>query len=394
FMCALSQIIYLKIIKRGYSLSPLIGNFRKNANITHLVVSSAQYFIIACLIVTLVEIAILKKYDTFTVRILTLSSLFLSVGLLSVLAFRFLRWVRNRPDYLVIVYTAATIMIAANSLFVALFISLEMQDVNSVISSSRAAISSGNVSNFELKEFQANLSLVPFVLFWIASTLLLRQYKRKWGAIKFYTILIIPLLYYFGIFQLILSNVFIQYDILNTFQIYTFNVVNSILTRPVGGILFGIAFWIIARKINERNISGYMKFAALGIMLLSISNEDAGLYLLPYPPFGLPTITFVGISSYLLLVGIYYSAISTSQDNKIRSLIKKSVEEQLKFVSEIGTSQMEQEIQSKVKDLTRRSAKKLEEDSGIEIPMQTQEMDEYIKTAIHEVQKITKGKNG
>jgi hypothetical protein len=110
-----------------------------------------------------------------------------------------------------------------------------------------------------------------------------------------------------------------------------------------------------------------MKFAALGIMLLSISNEDAGLYLLPYPPFGLPTITFVGISSYLLLVGIYYSAISTSQDNKIRSLIKKSVEEQLKFVSEIGTSQMEQEIQSKVKDLTRRSAKKLEEDSGIEM---------------------------
>jgi len=67
---ALSQVIYLKMIKRRYGLNPDISNFKKHADITHLVVSSAQYFIIASLIVTLVEIVILKKYDTFTVRIL------------------------------------------------------------------------------------------------------------------------------------------------------------------------------------------------------------------------------------------------------------------------------------------------------------------------------------
>lgn len=80
----------------------------------------------------------------------------------------------------------------------------------------------------------------------------------------------------------------------------------------MGGLLFGIAFWMVGRSVCDKKISDYMKLSAIGIMLLSISNQDAGIYLLPYPPFGLPTITFVGISSYLLFVGIYYSSVSIS----------------------------------------------------------------------------------
>lgn len=55
---------------------------------------------------------------------------------------------------------------------------------------------------------------------------------------------------------------------------------------------------------------------------------------------------------------------------------------------------MEQEIQSKVKGLTRRSAKELEEDSGIEVPMESQEIDEYIKTVIREKENVAKRRNG
>jgi hypothetical protein len=127
----------------------------------------------------------------------------------------------------------------------------------------------------------------------------------------------------------------------------------SILTKPVGGILFGVAFWMVARSISDTRISDYMKLSAIGIMLLSISNQDASIYLLPYPPFGLPTITFMGLSSYLLFIGIYYSSISISMNAELRKTIESSVEEQFKFVSKIGTSQMENEIQNRVKEMTR-----------------------------------------
>jgi hypothetical protein len=172
--------------------------------------------------------------------------------------------------------------------------SLEMQNKPIIIDSSRAAISSTSVRNYDIRQFQANLSFVSFVSLWIASIFLLRRYKRKWGAIKFYTIISIPLVYYLGVLQLTFSNLLVHYYVLNMFQSYTFNVVNSILTRPVGGMLFGVAFWMVGRSVNDKNISDYMKLSAFGI-LLSVSNQDAGLYLLPYPPFGLPTITFAGI---------------------------------------------------------------------------------------------------
>ena len=160
--------------------------------------------------------------------------------------------------------------------------------------------------------------------------------------------------------------------------LYALNVVNSILTKPVGGILFGVAFWMVARSISDTRISDYMKLSAIGIMLLSISNQDASIYLLPYPPFGLPTITFMGISSYMLFIGIYYSSISISMNAELRKTIESSVEEQFKFVSKIGTSQMENEIQNRVKEVTKRSAKMLEENSGIQTQLESKDIEEYI----------------
>ena len=85
------------------------------------------------------------------------------------------------------------------------------------------------------------------------------------------------------------------------------------------------------------------------------------------------------ISSYLLFVGLYYSAISVSLDQKLRALIHKSVEQQLRFVSKMGTSQMEQDIRQRVKYLTRKVAEKMETESGVTVPMQDEEIDGYIK---------------
>ena len=171
-------------------------------------------------------------------------------------------------------------------------------------------------------------------------------------------------------------------------QIYTFNTVNSILTKPVGGILFGVAFWLMGSRIIVKNISDYLKISAIGIMLLSISNQDAGLYLLPYPPFGLPTITFVGISSYMLFVGLYYSAISISLNAELRKSIEKSVEQEFSFISKMGLSQMEHDIQTRVKTIMKQSAKTLEEDSGVQVSMESEEIDEYIMLVINEKEKM------
>src|SRR6266496_1452776 len=92
----------------------------------------------------------------------------------------------------------------------------------------------------------------------------------------------------------------------------------------VGRILFGITFLTIARNVNSKAIKDYLIMSAIGMILLFSSKSAAGaLGTAPYPPFGLGTVLFVGLSSYLLLVGIYSSAISVSGDSRLCKSIRK-----------------------------------------------------------------------
>ena len=66
------------------------------------------------------------------------------------------------------------------------------------------------------------------------------------------------------------------------------------------------------------------------------------------------------------------------------------MEEQFKFVSKIGKSQMENEIANRVKAITKRSAKILEEDSGIQTQLEDSEIEEYVKFVVTEREKMIK----
>jgi hypothetical protein len=111
-----------------------------------------------------------------------------------------------------------------------------------------------------------------------------KKSKKEMGSYIILYIISVPFVYYLGILQLVLSWILLQNHILNQVDSYAFNVVNSILTKPVGGVLFGVAFWMVGKGISDKNIRDYMKLSAIGIMLLSMSNQDAGIYHLPYPP--------------------------------------------------------------------------------------------------------------
>jgi len=71
------------------------------------------------------------------------------------------------------------------------------------------------------------------------------------------------------------------------------------------------------------------------------------LELRPYPPFGLARVSFIGLASFLVMIGIYSSAISVSQDTKLRESIRRSAVSESKLLHNIGTAQMEQELQKR-----------------------------------------------
>ena len=137
--------------------------------------------------------------------------------------------------------------------------------------------------------------------------------------------------------------------------------------KPIGGILAGVAFWTIAKTVNQVYVKYYMMLSACGIMLLFASNIGGRLVTPSFPTTELVVVSFMVLSSYYLLIGIYHSAISVAHDTKLRRYFiqsRKSVEKQLGFLGSKGSSDMEQEVQKRV-DKTKNFVDKMERDTGI-----------------------------
>jgi hypothetical protein len=92
-------------------------------------------------------------------------------------------------------------------------------------------------------------------------------------------------------------------------------------------------------------ISGY------GLLLLFTASQHQVLLQYPYPPFGLPTICYVGLASYLVLVGVYSAALSVARDSELRKEFYNTARNQLDLLKTIGVTEMENQLIKRYKSV-------------------------------------------
>ena len=216
--------------------------------------------------------------------------------------------------------------------------------------------------------------------------ILLRHYSRKLGKIKYWVIVIIPLGYFLSQFQPLFLFTFADFRMSDP---VLFGVIYTLLfsmSKPLGGVLFGIAFWIVAKNLKDNKVKGYLILSAYGMTLLFASNQPTSLILAPYPPFGLITVCFIGLASYLLYLGIYSSALSVSEDSRLRQTIRKcALKESQQFLDAIGSAEMEQEIQKKVLRFSKRTKALMEDETGISTSLDDDDIKRYLDEVLIEV---------
>jgi len=106
-----------------------------------------------------------------------------------------------------------------------------------------------------------------------------------------------------------------------------------------------------------------------------------------YPPFGLITVCFMPLGSYLLLVGIYTSARRVSEDAVLRKEFYKKAEKQLDLLKSIGLIEMERKLLSRYKPVMKRS-KKMQNGQYQQLEQ------EDVKEMIHDVLQELKSRKG
>ncbi len=261
------------------------------------------------------------------------------------------------------------VIVTVNGIVILLHKPAEIGGLQSVLSPSSSSSSQASQVPEPLILYQITYipSRLAFVFFWIATVLLLRNYSRRLGRVKFWTVIILPLVSFLS------GSIFVSPDYKHSL-FYDALLVLSALTA--GGVLVGIVFLIMARSMR-RTITGitnttdrstshrntlafYLTISAFGTVLIAISLTSPVIYA-PYPPFAAAAWSFLGLSTYLYSLGFYFSAISIAQDNKLRQSIREIAVQESKLLDSIGTAHMEQEIQKRVLKLAKEQEKTLEE---------------------------------
>src|SRR5215208_5843335 len=228
------------------------------------------------------------------------------------------------------------------------------------------------------------LLVSAYVLNWIGTVMLLRPYIQRFGKIKFWAIMGVVMVYYLASFPLFVLGYFepaaeTDVDVMNSILIFSVGAVLS-------GILFGSAFLSIARTLKQGSaLRKYMTIAAYGMVLFYVTLQ-AQVPQAAYPPFGLVSTACVVLSTYLIYIGLYSSAVTVSQDLALRRSIRNSVTAQSKFLDSIGTAQSDTELQSRVLTIAKKTSGDMAEKTGVEASLTEDEIKDYIGRVIKELE--------
>ena len=219
-------------------------------------------------------------------------------------------------------------------------------------------------------------SLSPYILTWIGTAFLLGYYYKKTHKLdfKFWIILAAPLVLY-----LIGSGLIFSLPADFPYKYY-FRLIFRAGTIA-SSLLFGLAFYLITRNLKSQKVKDYLTIAAIGISAIGIANEVSALQ----QTYGVAAHSLVLLSSYLFSIGLYSSAISLSHDNALRNTVRKSM---LELVQNIGTAQMEKDIQDARNIVMKKAYERetqMRNDTGISPSAQEDELKRYLDEIISEI---------
>jgi hypothetical protein len=390
---AVAQVFLLRFTKK--KIMDLGINKMPHLKLLHSMVTVTQYILIAIILFLSYQLIVTSHYNTVILAIVTTISLALALFVLTMLSYRLILWsASDKSKVIVLLYAISSMALATNVIF-----SLAYMDVSLT---NRPPIVSANSQNNFIPMVKGSTSfflsngyiisdIVSFIAIWISSLFLLYRFRKRMGATKFWIIVAAPLAYFLSQFVTVFFNIFSV--LVGTVDPLHFNVLITLLftsTKLVGGVLFGVAFWTIARTIRkDSHVRDYMIISAYGAILFFVSGVS-GVIQAPFPPFGVLAIATEGFASYMLFLGIYSAAVSVSQDSVLRRSIRKSVETQSNLLHGIGEAQMQKEIERRVLKTAKENADEMKEDTGVEKAMTDVEMKDYMNQVVNELTQVRK----
>jgi hypothetical protein len=389
--CLLLQFLIIRQLRSSFRIDKSNGRLR--TNLMYIISLTAL-----CSLGSLIGFLVFQQFyyhyysTVITIYIITISY-GTSVAFVIWLSFLFFSWYRTTRSKIILLYFLSMLIISSNLIITAISTDIKVTyrpELTGPYVGGSGDIGGGRgivVDNlFRITSFMSFCSL------WLTTAVLMYSYKeRLFNAIVFWILLSMPLIYFVVtyFYQLILARTLISYVEIDPVTVSIILSAFLSLSKPIGGFLFAVAFWNIAKILSyEKNIRTFMIISGWGIFLVFAANQATVQMLTPYPPFGLATLTVLNIAGYLMLLGIYNSAILVSANNTLRKSIRKHALES-RLLDVIGHAERDKEIQRTVTNIM-----KSQELTGInketKFDLDEKEVRRYIEVVIKEVKKDDK----
>jgi hypothetical protein len=305
------------------------------------------------------QMLLLNEYSIFLLKVQTYLSHLLALVFLSFLVFLFARWFTSKRSYAIILYTISLSLISVNLVVSLIYIETYLSSTSlsivkpypivSYVTNFSGVFSFGSVVVSEsLSTIFDILSLSSFLLMWVATAILLSQYRYKMGKIKYFLLMSMPLIYYIFPFQNYFGDAFLSLLQSSPVSYSIIYVLIFSATKQVGALLFCLAFWSASTLVYDNRVRKSLLISSIGMAILFGTFEIAPLQYHVYPPYGFITQAFIPLGAYLLLVGVFTSAKVISRDAAVRKEFYKSASSQLSLLKTIGVSQMEKELEKQI----------------------------------------------
>lgn len=371
------------IYKASYKLPKNLKNF-------HYIILGAQILAISLLSVTIFQIIASNKYHILLLHVITylshVSALIFTIPLIVILA----KWFISRRNNMILLYILTFSLVSIN--IVVSLVYYENILLRSTVIEIRPYRISSYVTAFYSTPTDKSVStmynivfMLSFSVMWIATVFFLNQYKFRIGKVRYYTFIAIPLIYFIFPFHIYFANLLSPFVLNSPITVSVMYTILFSATKQIGAFLFSLSFLIASAVVPKDSVRKSLLISSIGMTILFSSVEITPLNFKVLPPYGLVTESFIPIGAFLLLVGIYTSAINVSQDSDLRREFRRSAMSQLALFRTIGITQMEKELIKNFKSAENRT-------SNYEITAEDNSI-ENVKQIVREVLEELKRKN-
>lgn len=353
----------------------------------YIAVRGIQYSSGALVILVIIQILLLSYYATSLLLALIIISYSVSAGILCVFIARMLSWTSIKKTSIpLIVFAIALGSVTVNATVGMIDASLRIGDrpveTHPYLSGSMD-VSKGRFDLIDNLYFVTYL--FSFITAWFAAATVLSHYIRKLGKGKYWLIMLVPLAFFFAQFTPSVANLLSPILKLDSFTVARWTIVIVTVSKPIAGFMLAFQFWAIAKVTSKSNIRLYFIISGFGFLLLFTCNQAILMSITPYPPFGLATVTIMGISAYIVVLGVYTSSISVSTDLELRNTMRRFARTEGKLIHSIASMENEKELENKVKEIIKSKLLQAEEKTGVESSLDESDLADYMREVIKEI---------